>query len=553
MRSIQTKFILLILVGIMLSSVLVGGIGIYRYTLGSNNKSAETINYLAETYAAEINGIMGRVEQSVQVIAGCAEQFVEDTDLLSDEQYYEQYMDYLSPIMLNAAFATRDSVSVYIRLSPEIASHDAGLFYIRTDGSDTFELEPNTDMSLYDSSDVEHVGWYYIPVANAADGQMTTWMEPYLNKNINVYMISYVVPIFCNDELLGIVGMDIDFTMLQNLVSSIDVYNTGFAYLADDEFTIVYHPNVEIGMRAADIGIVFEDIIGNYSIDVENGSLYNYEFLGVKKKMSYRKLNNNVNLVITAPQSEINNERNKLLVEISSITMLIAVVFILITTLICRAMIKPLRQLTEETKGIADGDYSVDIHTRSRDEIGTLADSFRDMAEKLQSYIEKINRLAHTDSLTGCENKTSYDKTVKQLEEKIENGSAEFAVVVLDINGLKETNDSKGHYFGDMLISNCANIIRASFPGCALYRIGGDEFSLILTDVNYSSRSAYMDSLDAALQLEQLRSGDDYVVLAAGLAEFEEGDTSYKDVFARADKIMYTNKHDIKSNSVMIK
>ncbi len=546
MKSIQTKFIFLILVVIMLSSVLTGGIGIYRYGVAANNKSVEPINYLAENYACEINGIMGRVEQSVQVIAGCAEEFVDDTASLADEHYYDEYMRYLSSIMLNAAYATEDSVSVYIRINPEISTPHAGLFYVRTNGSTEFRVEPNTDISLYDKDDIERVGWYHIPVENAMEGEPSTWMAPYHNKNIDVYMISYVVPIFCNGELLGIVGMDIDFTMLQNLVDSIKVYDTGFAYLADDEFTIVYHKDVEMGMKADEIGIIFKDVIDDYAVEMVDGTLYDYEFRGVAKKMSYRKLNNDVNLVITAPTSEINSEYNSLMLQISVVTVLIAAVFVVITSLICRAMIKPLRQLTEETKGIADGDYIVDIHTRSKDEIGILADSFRDMAEKLHSYIEKINRLAHTDALTGCENKTAYDKMVKQLEDSITAGTAEFAVVVLDINGLKETNDSMGHYYGDMLISNCANIIRSTFPGCPLYRVGGDEFALILTDINYSSCEPYMASLDAALQLEQQRSGEAYVKLAAGSARFSEGDSCYNDVFTRADRVMYENKRKVK-------
>ncbi len=545
MKSIQTKFIVLILVGIMLSSVLVGGIGIYRYTMGANNKSAETINFLAENYAEEINGIMGRVEQSVQIIAGCAEEFVQDPSRLSEEQYYGEYMDYITPIMLNAANAMNDIASVYIRLAPELSTPEAGLFYVR--GDDGFAIEPNTDMSLYEQDDVERVGWYYIPVANAANGEYATWTAPYYNRNIDVYMISYVIPIHHRNELIGIVGMDVDFTMLQNLVGSIRVYDTGFAYLADDNFTIVHHPDVQRGMQASEIGIEFKDVMGDYDVDIEDGSLYDYEFRGIKKKMSYRKLNNNVNLVITAPQSEINRERDILLIQITVVTFIIAAVFVLITALICRAMIRPLRQLTKETKDIADGDYIVDINTRSRDEIGILADSFRDMADKLRSYIEKINRLAHTDSLTGCENKNSYEKAMSEMEESIAAGTAEFAVVVMDMNGLKETNDSKGHYYGDMLISSCANIIRASFPDCMVYRIGGDEFSLILTELNYRNRDAYMASLDMALQLEQERSGDPWLALAVGISEFREGDSSFKDVFTRADELMYENKRLAKS------
>ena len=551
MRSIQSKFILLTLICIILSALLVGGIGINRYTRGANNKSAETINMLAESNAAEINGIMGRIEQSVKVIAGCAEEFVSDPSLLSDQQYYNEYMDYLRPIMLNAAYATEDSVSVYIRLNPELSTSDAGLFYIRKGGESYFRLEPNTDMSLYERDEIEHVGWYYIPVDNALNGQPATWMRPYLNKNIDVYMISYVIPIFCGDQLLGIVGMDIDFTMLEELVDSIRVYDTGFAYLAEDDenFTIVHHHSLDIGTNAQDDNIVFVSVLDEYDVEIENGSLYDYEYGGVKKKMSYRRLNNDVNLVITAPVREINHDRNELLIQIAVLTVLIAAIFVVITILMCRTLIRPLRKLTAETKKISDGDMSVEIQTHTKDEIGVLADSFRDMADKLRIYIAKIHKLANTDSLTGAENKTAYDAAVDKLEAVIDEDT-QFAVVVLDINGLKQTNDTKGHIYGDELINRCVEIIRYSFPSCPVYRIGGDEFAVLLLGDDYAVRSEYMSALDTALEEDRAAHGEIVGVLAAGIAEYRGGeDKCFADVFNRADAAMYKKKRAMKAEA----
>ena len=552
MRSIQTKFILLILVGILLSALAVGGTGIYRYSIGANNKSAEVLNMLAESNAAEINGIMGRIEQSVEVIAGCAEEFVTDPSRLSDEQYYNEYMDYLLPIMLNAGYATDDSVSVYVRLNPELTTPDAGLFYIRKDNDDEFRFEPNTDLSLYEPDDLEHVGWYYIPVDNAINkGQHATWMRPYFNKNINVYMISYVIPIFCGEELLGIVGMDIDFTMLEELVDSISVYDTGFAYLAEDDanFTVVHHRSVPMGANALDENIEFVSVIDQYDVDIENASLYDYTYGGVEKKMSYRKLNNDVNLVISAPVKEINRSRDMLYLQITITTLLIAGIFAVITSLICRSFIYPLKELTEETVRIAEGDLDVEIHNNTKDEVGVLANSFREMAEKLNVYIAKIHRLANTDSLTGTENKMAYDTAVAKIEEQIKRCEAEFAVAVLDINGLKHTNDTKGHIYGDKLINRCVEMIKYAFPGLPVYRIGGDEFAVLLTGDAVRKQEEYLASLADALEEDKAAEGDSYVALAYGISDYRSTDSCYADAFNRADKTMYENKRAVKAEA----
>ena len=547
MKSIQSKFILLILVGVILSSVLIGGIGIYSYNIGANNESAEKLNMLAEYNASEINGIMGRIEQSVEVIAGCAEEFVADPARLSDPAYFNEYMDYLRPIMLNAAYATDDSVSVYIRLNPEISTSNAGLFYIRKRTDTYFSLEPNTDISIYERDDIEHVGWWYIPVENALNGQPATWMRPYFNKNIDIYMISYVVPIFCGDELLGIVGMDIDFTMLQELVDSLHIYDTGFAYLAeeDDNFTIVHHKALEKGTNSIDENIEFVSVIENYDVDIDNANLYDYEHNGVKKRMCYKPLNNGFDLMITAPVSEIDHDRNVMLAFMACITAVICGAFIAVTIIVCRNLVRPLRKLTEETKKIAEGDMSVEIQTRTQDEVGELAGSFRDMAEKLRVYIARINKLANTDSLTGADNKTAYAAAIAELE-VFSGGDMRFAVAVLDINGLKQTNDTRGHSSGDALITRCAAIIRGSFNDCPVYRIGGDEFAVLLRGEHYDKRGEYMSALESAIEADREAYGEVYGVLAYGMAEYTSRDKCYEDVFNRADAEMYSKKKMMK-------
>lgn len=547
MRSIQSKFILLILVGVILSSVLTGGIGIYSYNIAANNESAEKMNMLAENNASEINGIMGRIEQTVEIVAGCAEEFVNDPLMLSDKDYFNEYMDYLSPILLNAAYATDDSVSIYIRLTPELTSYDAGLFYIRTGESEEFTAEPITDLSVYAEDDIEHVGWWYIPIDNALNkGQPATWMRPYLNKNIDVYMISYVVPIFCGGELLGIVGMDIDFTMLQELVDSLHIYDTGFAYLAeeDDNFTIVHHRSLPQGTTGLDEDIRFVSVIDHYDVNIENANLYDYEHNGIKKRMCYKPLNNGFDLMITAPVSEIDHDRNVMLVFMACITAVICGVFVAVTVMTCHNLVRPLKKLTEETKKIAGGDMSVEIHTRTRDEVGALADSFRDMVEKLRVYIARIHKIANTDSLTGTENKTAYAAAVAELE-VFAGEDMQYAVAVLDINGLKQTNDTKGHSSGDAFITRCAAMIRESFADCPVYRIGGDEFAVLLHGEHYNKRNEYISALERVLEADREAHAEPYAVMAYGMAEFG-ADDSYEDVFDRADAEMYRKKRAMK-------
>ena len=102
-------------------------------------------------------------------------------------------------------------MTVYLRYNPNYSNPTSGVFAQRQSVDSELQCLTPTDFSMYDESDVEHVGWYYLPV----QAKEAIWMSPYMNENINIYMISYVVPLFAEDGTsIGIVGMDIDFHRL---------------------------------------------------------------------------------------------------------------------------------------------------------------------------------------------------------------------------------------------------------------------------------------------------------------------------------------------------
>lgn len=76
---------------------------------------------------------------------------------------------------------------------------------------------------------MEHVGWYY----EALEKEEAFWMEPYDNKNKNDWIISYVVPIYRNEDFIGVLGMDIDMALLKEKVDSVQIYESGYAFLQE--------------------------------------------------------------------------------------------------------------------------------------------------------------------------------------------------------------------------------------------------------------------------------------------------------------------------------
>lgn len=149
--------------------------------------------------------------------------------------------------------------------------------------------------------------------------------------------------------------------------------------------------------------------------------------------------------------------------------------------------------------------------------------------------------MANKDSLTGVKNKRAYAQAEAELDDYIAKFTQPpFSVVVCDINGLKEVNDTKGHNAGDAFIRNACSIICNIFKHSPVFRIGGDEFAVIMKGSDYDERTHLMEELNKVLEANKHNG---MVILAVGISDFDPDlDMRVQDVFERADNLMYDNK-----------
>ena len=153
--------------------------------------------------------------------------------------------------------------------------------------------------------------------------------------------------------------------------------------------------------------------------------------------------------------------------------------------------------------------------------------------------------LASRDALTRVKNKHAYVQEEEKLDQQIsEDVNPEFAVVVCDINGLKAVNDTQGHRAGDEFIQTACNMICLIFKHSPVFRIGGDEFAVLLKGHDFECRDQLMTQLDDTMTRNR---AEGRVTVAFGISDFNRGvDMRMQDVFERADAKMYTYKRKFK-------
>ena len=215
-----------------------------------------------------------------------------------------------------------------------------------------------------------------------------------------------------------------------------------------------------------------------------------------------------------------------------------------------RTIVKPLKDITEATVQLARGDLDVDLNIKSDDEVGILAKNFQATTRSLKRYFEHFHGLAYTDELTRLNNKTAYGERIEMLNEEMRMGRARFAVVVVDINDLKKINDSYGHDRGDILIQGVSGVLKNVFGQSSCYRIGGDEFAIIITTHEVGDIQKLIDAFEAGMS-EFAETNEEIfgikVSAAIGYSPYiRSSDNEYSQVFRRADTAMYGNKHEKK-------
>lgn len=178
------------------------------------------------------------------------------------------------------------------------------------------------------------------------------------------------------------------------------------------------------------------------------------------------------------------------------------------------------------------GFYGVDNPPEEKlHEISNLIDMIEFMISFMIRLRDNADALEHSalyDQLTDCKNRKALDWAYTEKLEKY----FPLAIVMCDINGLKEINDQKGHDAGDKFIVQAAQTLKSVFGKRHVYRFGGDEFIAVLPNITHPAFQKLLETAKSQL-------GD-----TASLGTMISGtkDTDFESLLKAADAEMYENK-----------
>lgn len=208
-----------------------------------------------------------------------------------------------------------------------------------------------------------------------------------------------------------------------------------------------------------------------------------------------------------------------------------------------------------------------DPHIHTKNEVESLSNAVNLMSIDMRNYVRNIiaaedrvrdmknqvthmDMLAYQDALTHVKNKAWYDKIEERVNADIEAGKARFAILMADLNNLKKINDNYGHEHGNDYIFGACHIICVIFDHSPVFRIGGDEFVVLMENRDYDDKDKLIEELKLAYEetsKDESKEPWERYSSAIGVAVFDSAvDKCMNDVFKRADEAMYKHKQESK-------
>ena len=187
---------------------------------------------------------------------------------------------------------------------------------------------------------------------------------------------------------------------------------------------------------------------------------------------------------------------------------------------------------------------------KTGNEVESLAHAVEQLSLDMRDYVKnlvdqekelvRLSSAVNRDALTHVGNRNAYDQYAEDLQLKMTEGRIDYAILLADTDGMKKINDEYGHDKGDMYLQKACRVICEVFHHSPVFRIGGDEFAVMLVGEDYINREALVDQMQTIFYksaAEETTPPWEKVSVTYGLAEYDEmKDRTVRNVYDRAEE-----------------
>jgi signal transduction histidine kinase/CheY-like chemotaxis protein/HPt (histidine-containing phosphotransfer) domain-containing protein len=298
------------------------------------------------------------------------------------EDYFDTYIrTVMDGFVYNIIRSSEFISAAYFAVHPDLAGYPYVCeIYFESTGSGIEAGVPQT-YEEYMQAGSEEMAWFYGPFDSGEPfwSQVYTWTD-------GTVMVSYTEPIFINEDIIGVVGVDITISHIKELIQSITLYDTGFALLKDSYGAFFETNDMIIGLDPLDRAKL------SSAANESGSSTFDIAFDGLRYIAAAHSLINDYKIYFLVPVSEINYEAiSSLIIFISAF--IVALVIVLFVALYAgKTITKPILKLTEDAVKIGSGELDHVLEAKTGDELELLADAFNAMIVNIKEITAEKER-----------------------------------------------------------------------------------------------------------------------------------------------------------------
>jgi len=417
MRSIKGKILVAIIacaiISVLVSSVMLvkqGSDGIY-------DEAIARLEYQSKEIGLRIQTLLSSTEDTISNTGSTFENIVDLKKYEIENTYRNLTENNIERILTNVVEDLPGANEAFFIFDPTLGIDQHQISMTNTDNG-TVLNKVALEMSVFDVADETapptEVAWFFnakiagSEALSAKEPIEGIWSEPYYDENADKILIQFVKPVYRYFTFVGVVGVTIDYSLIEEQVANETVYESGYAYLLDENLSFLVHPTIEQGQTLESVGEgvkPLQEAMMNNDFGIQE-----YELNGVDKISGFVHLSNGWVVGIAPPMEEIFAARDGMNFTLIIVLIVAIVASTVVALITATTLARPLNLVTHSLGNVSELDLTYDKNIaklmKAKDETGKMANQLGNMKTSLTEIVLRLQGLS-SELFTKSEDMTS--------------------------------------------------------------------------------------------------------------------------------------------------
>lgn len=545
MKKISNKILISIVVCVLISSLILGIVTILESYIMIKTEIKQNIQAISEINRNKIDNVIVNTETIAADLKSNILVMDNNKELRVDLNGYEELNKFIGGIVKR-----NDNLSgIHIIFNSDVLTGMHGIVYQNVLGKGYYKNVKTEEIKSY-------------KLHNFTNIRKGMWSKPYIryiDENLSQEVISFTEPIYIDNNLIGIVKLDINTNIFKNIVNNIKINDTGYVFLLNDKLDYIIHKGLKSSDNLMNINSgEYKDIADE--IKKNDSGVLNCSFEGTKKILGYSRVSNGWIIVTSVPVSEA----LKGIKYLSFLNIIIIIIGILISSkvaaYISRKISQPLVYATEFAEELASGNLDRKLDIISDDETAVLSRSLNKAAKNIYHLVnelkntqielikqindlrkseENVSILAYKNYITNLPNRNYLTKEFPSILSDLNKNNRIGALVYIDIDNFRLINDTLGHTAGDVFLKKISkhfkNLLNKKDILC---HTGEDAFVFFLSSIKSEDEIESFAKKILELFKQPIGMGKNkkfYITSSIGIAVYPNHGTNLETLLRSAD------------------